>query len=809
LKIHYCSAPCGSGKTYQIIERASQLAAREDFVVVLQPTRELIDKTVEQKLRTRENPPAHLKFYTDNDCSKSVSGQLTEHFKSPLDRGHIVFATHQVLPFIPFWANKSDWHVVIDEEPQVVKHNCFNLPKTHGLITDLIDLEPQDSIYSRIVVTDRSQLSEIARNKDEDDIYEWFRETAQLLINEHWDSFVNTEQFANLKDNRAQQLSMHSILSPRVLGGCRSATMTSANFADTLVYKLWRNMGVTFQEDDGLSQALRFQHHSNGNLITIKYATEQSWSKALQDRKAQPDGQGSGSVLNEVIEAAKAEFHNHPFLWQANKSLADNAFGGNAQRLPNLPHGLNDYSSFDRLCFLSALNPTGDHFTFLKSRGISNEEVHTGIYCSTVYQSVMRSSIRDPEDANPKTIIVPDRTAAEYLQKLFPGSRIEKLKTGISEQSVTPGRPRIFNSTRDRVAAHRQRKQLQKLNNIIHNPSFRPYPSWTVVVDRPKTCNEMAIGTGIFVTGFDKDAYGTLFASKNSREPLCYLHTENMDSFVEFLKLFHENNSCGRKDANWLVSPAVFDPKADNETKRGLNNIVTIRNLWMDFENGQMNPEQVAGLFPRTQLLVFNTYSHTKKSPRFRVVFPFDQQLNPDEYRLLYDQLIAKIHDAGYAVGRSLRRPPSGLDISKKTPSSLFYLPCVAKVPTDSFFYDYYHEKGRIMLDPKKWIENSVCVVPFPKTPVVPGSGLSLAATIDQTKVDEATRIWRQSIDHPGEGNERFWNFAMTLRSARMTHRQIEQTLQVESLNARSPLKRKAQIPSIMKSLQQSWKKAG
>jgi hypothetical protein len=229
----------------------------------------------------------------------------------------------------------------------------------------------------------------------------------------------------------------------------------------------------------------------------------------------------------------------------------------------------------------------------------------------------------------------------------------------------------------------------------------------------------------------------------------------------------------------------------------------------MDFEKGQLQPDVFPDLFPKTKLLIFNTYSHTRENPRFRVVFPFDVQLSSDEYRLLYHQLIAKIQDAGYEVGRSLRRPPSGLDISKRTPSSLFYLPCQAKNPDDSFFYDYYHDESRTILDPRKWIEHSVVVVPFPKTPVRPNSELSSSATIDQVKVDEATTNWRQSIDHPGEGNARFWFYAVALRSAGMSSEQIEQTLQIESANARSPSKRKDQIPSIMKSLQQSWKKVG
>ena len=88
------------------------------------------------------------------------------------------------------------------------------------------------------------------------------------------------------------------------------------------------------------------------------------------------------------------------------------------------------------------------------------------------------------------------------------------------------------------------------------------------------------------------------------------------------------------------------------QSKRGLNNIVAMRNLWMDFESGQLQPDEFPDLFPKTKLVVFNTYSHTSENPRFRVVFPFDQQLNSDEYRLLYDQLVAKIHDAGYEVRR-------------------------------------------------------------------------------------------------------------------------------------------------------------
>ena len=565
----FCSAPCGSGKTHQIIERAAQFAAEGDFVVVLQPTKELINKTIERELLTRKNAPAHRAFYSVPGSSTSVSRQLTEHFQYPPDLGHIVFATHQVLPFIRFWANQSLWHVFVDEELQVVKHGCFRLPQTHKIITKSFELEPHNSIYSRLVVTDDERLSKIAHNEDKDEIYGRFCETAQLLINENWELFVNTEQFHKLKDGGGTELSIHSILSPEILSGFASVTMASANFPDSLIYKLWRNEGIEFKENSNLSQKLRFQEHSNGALITIKYATELPWSKTLQTRKAQLDDDDSGSVLDALIEIVKTEFQNHPFLWQANKSLATNPFLGEAQRLPNIPHGLNDYSKIDRICFLSALNPRNDHFRFLTSRGVRNDEVHKAIYCSAVYQSVMRTSIRDPQNLSPKTIIVPDRTAAEYLAKLFPGSNIEKLNTQISENATKlKGRPRKYSSNSERVAACRKRKQIKNLQDVVQETIVRPYTCGNVGCDvndtsdemsADESCNEMTIGvTGTFVTGLEQRVYGSIYATKNSNEPL-YLYCENVELLIKALKLFHDR-SVSRKDANHLISRPFLTP---------------------------------------------------------------------------------------------------------------------------------------------------------------------------------------------------------------------------------------------------------
>ena len=377
--INFCSAPCGSGKTHQIIKRACKWAKTGRRIIILQPTKELIDKTVQEELLRRPDAPTYKVFHGDTVCG-SVAHNLTEYLKQTDDEGQIVFATHQVLPYVRFWPNQDTWHVLVDEAPQVHRHNTYKVPDTHRLITDLISLEPYNSVYSVVEVADEEAMEQIARNEDHDEIYEEFRELSQTLLNQHWVSFVDTEKFEKLKAGKHRQLSVHSVLMPSVLEGFKSVHMSSANFTDTMVYRLWSAKGVEFKEDRTLTSSLRFQEHTNGHLITIRYADERSWSKKRRRTKLDPTKDEETNVMDAIVQAAKATLSDKAFVWQANKDVPDTLFNGIGDRLPNAPQGLNCYSHIDNIAFLSSLNPTSDHFRFLETQGISGPEVRRAIY---------------------------------------------------------------------------------------------------------------------------------------------------------------------------------------------------------------------------------------------------------------------------------------------------------------------------------------------------------------------------------------------------------------------------------------------
>jgi hypothetical protein len=130
----------------------------------------------------------------------------------------------------------------------------------------------------------------------------------------------------------------------------------------------------------------------------------------------------------------------------------------------------------------------------------------------------------------------------------------------------------------------------------------------------------------------------------------------------------------------------------------------------------------------------FRSLARTTSSLRFRVVIPFEEAISPDDYSLLYENIIAKIRDEGYSVGQRNGTRRSGLDVTKKTPTSLFYLLCQSQDPTQSFFNDYNDDKRQI-LDPYKWIENSI--VAFPKKLHLHRPQQPQPRTIDQAKVED------------------------------------------------------------------------
>lgn len=838
--VHYVDGLCGSAKTYEAIRHAHRLARLGKKVLFVQPSIFLINQTVNGLASL--TPEVRFRAI-HGETSDRVIADIINHAKHTAMDGEVLFITHSALMLLPYLHRKSDWHLVLDEIPQADWCAEFNVPRTHRLITDCIAVDPEgmnlaDNRYVRAVPADHKALEEMARNKDCDQVYDIFQQFAYVLISPHWSAYVLDDQYTNLISGvgRRRKLLAFAHLRPSLVDGFASATIMGACFKQSVLYALWSASDVAFRPHLGITERLRYAQHQNGELLTIRYATEEDWSKCRRDKMID----GALTVHDRVVQRVAETFPDVEFVWMANKDTPNDILKGRGYRLPNSPFGLNPYQHIHHAVILSALNPPPAHFAFLDALGFDSYEVKRAGYWQAVYQAMMRTSLRNPDDKNPKQVIVMDSATAEWVSGLFPGCTIKPLG-GLDDVPCKgkPGRRRIHDCGADRKRAQRDQFKVElrmELDLMAGGDHVARHCS-PAIDELRKQMSEFGYGkdTSLSVMG-RSDLYaigGTVFSSIFQAEPLDFYPLDDVETFIAGLRWWHQF-SYNSKQGNGLISPAVFDPSLSDETSRGLANIRAIWGIWLDNDGGDLTHQEFARLFPRLRIVVINSYSGTRQAPRWRVFIPTTVAMPIAAHRAIAGQIMRTLNKAGFWSKKQLQkdariksRLDHGFDMSKLTPSSLFYLPCQAADSAGSFFIDH-NGKGRAVLDPYQWAEyaanhhrpapepSDTVAQPMsePVQPPMPATecrklrrvreliALEHAAKVRDYRMerqDAAIGEWHSAL--PGHGNQEFFHLAANLRRAGFDDGEIEQTLDQETAFARHPRERRAQIKGIMRAL--------
>jgi hypothetical protein len=717
LIVQYVDGLCGSWKTSSAAKHAHRLAGLGRKVLIAQPSIFLISQTFDEfaNLAPRVRVRA---IHGEN--SDHVIADIINHAKHTERDGEVLLITHSALMLLPYIHRRHDWHVIVDEIPQADWCAEYNIPQTHRLITDCFYVDPNatnlaDNRYVRTMPKNRKALEEIARNKDCDEVYDIFQQFANVLISQHWCAYVLENQYSNLINSSGEKRKLLAFahLMPSLLDGFASATIMGACFKDSVLYQLWAAGGVRFQRHKPIARGLRYREHGNGHLLTIRYGTEEDWSKNLRDKMI--GGADRCSVMDRVVARVKDTLGHNPFVWMGNKDVPDAIFGGHGQRLPNSPFGLNPYQGIHNAVILSALNPPPAHFAFLDALGFDSREVKQAGYWQAVYQAAMRISLRNPDDTNPKTVIVMDRATAEWLANLFPGCTVAPLG-GLEGMPVKgkPGRPRVHTSSADKKRVQREKfkSELRLALDLVAGGERAARHFSPSVAELRRQMSEFGFGKDATLTTMgrgDLDAIGgTVFASIFHAEPLDLFPLDDTEAFIDGLRYFHQFAYPSKK-ANGLISPAIFDPSLAEETMRGLANIRAVWGIWLDNDGGDLTHEEFVRLFPRLRMVIMNSYSSTPEAPRWRAFIPTTVAMPIAAHKAIAEQIMRTLNREGYWSKKQLEkndrikvRRHHGFDMGKLTACSLFYLPCQAANPANSFFMDH-NGTGRQPIDPYVW----------------------------------------------------------------------------------------------------------
>jgi len=761
MAIFYFDAPAGAGKTHVLIEHAHRLARKGQKILFVQPSRELIERTISGMSQTF-HPTYPIRPITSDTHGGSVVAAIVGHFReTPRNQGEVLFVTHAAFLLLSFLERARDWTVIVDEVLQVDLFESFNIPDTHKLITDALAFEPGHGEYGRLLSAASSisslSLDQIARNPRKDQVLAQFSGFAHRMLSDYWKVYAKHDSFERLlAHDKGGQLQTYSLLGAGIFDRFAQTIIASACFTNSMLFQLWSSRGVSLQPvGQEFFDGLRYGQHQNGAQITIRYVLDEHWSKTKRDITIEGGGTFGSAIIAHVGQALGAE----PFVWMGNKDqsgIFDHL--PNATQLPNFPHGRNDFQQFHNVVVMSALNAPPTHFAFMETLGVSSDALKTAHYRSAVYQAVMRTSIRNPNDPAPKTVIVMDRPTAHWLADCFPGAHVELLNVNAAVPNRPRGRPcmgEVALSAAERV----QRCRLKK---------------------RKTPTDPQSVG------------YGSVFADKFATISSLQLEldTADDDGFIALLAELHKRE-VQTKDSNFLICPATFDPAiARTETRRGLGNVVEARGIWLDFDHGQLTHGEFAAVFPSLRFAAFNTYSSTAVENRWRAFIPTSRAMSVDEYAAVVSQIERHLVDQRWG-DQFAKGQRHGLDTSKMHAASLFYAPCQAAEKTASFFHDH-NEVSRAALDVDYWLTGATSLIA-----VGPATSLPLLqGPIEKGALDQAIGKWRAAPK--GSGHSAFFALATHLKRAGMSTMDMQSLLQQEAEHAHSPHERRAEIQGLI-----------
>lgn len=810
IKIHTVDALCGAGKTYQALEWAMTQAEQGEKVCIVQPTIALIEQSYNDVMKRKgERCFSVERFHSgvDNGDDESVRQQVVERLKwSYDDIGSIVFVSHATFLSLPYFHNRKLWTLICDEIPQIVTTEERNISCTHSVFTNAIIPESRDQLYYRLrehrQKNKQSDVSKIAANLSDDDVYRVFKPIAEAIVSSTRDVFIKKENWHRIVSTKSGasrfKFTAHIVLKPWIFKDFKEVVLMGAMIQESLLYKLWFHQ-VEFAEMKDIQDKLRYAKHEVNGSLTIKYLMEGAWTKSFYEQST--DDQ---KCILECFEAAiSKEFEGKEFLYVANTSINGlfKRHGAAAKRLPSFAHGINTFQQYDYVAFMSALNPIPATFGFLSTRNVTDSELSCAITNQTCYQAVLRCSLRDPERRADRVVVVPSKDVAEWLSSYFSLVVVEKLSDlPVLPKKRSAGRPKTSKAV---AVIHRKRKQRrQKLVKQVVELT----ENQGLLKNREK-CHENTIDISINVTEssfFESKIALQCFRTKfDAPDSNLMLEAATEHELVETLRQFFDRTIKSKTD-NFLISPSTFGDlfNASGQRSRELSNVKSAWGIWIDVDGGEMTPEELTNILPELRMIIFNTYSG---EGRYRVVIPTNLFMSATAYKDIHKSIVAAIErsDAKFTSSEKLRDGYRlhGVDKSKMNAASLFYAPSQAKGRAHSFF----EIKDGKPLDVLEWLRkplhNDVSEVDATNHEAQNVE----SSTVTTSYSDEIQKYVSEYVNVPaGNGlrNQAFYTLGLKLSGLGLSKEEIEVELTLADYDG-SRRKRRA-IKGVIKSLAQS-----
>jgi hypothetical protein len=618
--------------------------------------------------------------------SETYPGQavrtLVEHIKDLGRHGVVVLTTHESYLRLPYFHRRQDWHVWIDEVPQVDRYHAPRLPRHHRLVAEHLRIERVINEQVALVVPSHPGRLKRFLEQPADDVEEAVLDVLRDALSPFRDLFVSTETWTRVIERQeiaagddANQVRFVSLLNAEAF---RGATLLGANIERSMLYYWLTRWGVTFVEHEDIVKRLRYRAYPAeiADRVQISYCLDKrAFSKTWRDALAE-DGRRNIESIEELV---LQELGDERFLLVCNNDYDGRLLSSpNCQRLPTVAHGLNAFQDHTTIVFLAALHRTPQHNRLLKALGIGPDVVQTSTAYEVLHQCVMRTQLRVPGATAPVHIIVPDRFCADFLVQIFGPVQVKKIGEFVFE-------------TREPLSPTDRNRRSQ-------------FFGWK---------SEMF--TGRRDRGSGRPSTEIVVTYQN--DPFAVGEDEFTVDRVELLQFVKELGAAAKapldsKDESVMFCLTEFDPTRDPEGYRRQANFVRSYGLVLDFDGGSLSPEEFdrifwseAGTTGKRSFIITNSFSRSAANPnRFRVIFPFKVPATSlAEFQAVYDSLVNRLRDHGHTV-ESMK-----LDTQCRSGIHPFWVPCTNRAHPEWAFFrkhglDRARDIERYAIDPSTYL---------------------------------------------------------------------------------------------------------
>lgn len=794
MKISFTGVRAGGGKSYAITDVCIQRYEQGKKTLILAPTKKLIDQIASIIQIKRPNIEINV-FYSSEISNNSVIAQVVNHFKNTHLNGEVTIITHACFFSLPYFYRKMRWKVFVDEAPSIYDSNVVRLPNNHSILTDHIRVQGSGSTYGYLEVTNPTAIKQIADNKGGDDFYNLIRPLAKSLLDRNRQSWVRLTAFNDLISGERLRdgMTIHTIIKPQVFEGFEDVTIAAAGFESTFIYHCWERDGVSWTCDEELYAKLYRKEHPNNPTVNIYFGYERSNSKTMRNKLIAKEDDSLRQSAIKLMDGQK-------FVWSENKDYEAKSILNeckNGELLPAISHGLNKYEGTHNIVVLGAYNFKQDQSDFFDKVYGFNRVLQTEAMHLQIYQSVLRTSIRLDDMTHAKKVVVASRVDAELLHERLPGSIVQALDIPQLEQTKRGPKQKHATSNDRKRASEKRVKDNEMLRIRVADHISADVLNGSIKWEKSDDLLYKSLDE------FVQEFQGSYFDHWKRTDP--FLICMNKDKWRKQLKDMHNNSFSGKHEIP-MISGAMFNAGKGNGATRNDSNVEFIKDIWLDFDEGDLCLEKFTTMLPQIEMIAYNTFNHTKYNPRFRVLIPTSRAMRVYEAVSIYHEITHVLNSNGYRIGtrknsRIVRKDNyaySGLDY-RPNPSLLSGLPCQARNPKHSFFEEF--TDGRSPLDVTEWFRQASYIEAgsdYLPLPPIPTDDLELRQD-HHMEIDAARKEWSAQTAIRGNGNRAMFEFSIALRNAQVPLYVIEQELICAANNSISRVDRRAQVKRIIK----------